>query len=132
MDPLVPAHPTPPGVNTIPVFVYGTLKRGPGNHRELEGATFLGEAQTVERYALHVQGLPMVDRNNPVSVIHGELYRVDRATFADLDRLEGHPRCYCRSLTRVVRTDGTTEAAWMYFFKEPDGPIIESGRYLRV
>ena len=61
MDPLVPAHPTPPRVNTIPVFVYGTLKRGHGNHRELEGATFLGEAQTVDRYALHVQGLPMVD-----------------------------------------------------------------------
>jgi gamma-glutamylcyclotransferase (GGCT)/AIG2-like uncharacterized protein YtfP len=77
-------------VNTIPVLVYGTLKRGHANHRELEGATFLGEASTVERYALHVQGIPMVDRNNPISAIHGELYLVDRATFADLD-LGGSP-----------------------------------------
>ncbi len=57
-------------MNTIPVFVYGTLKREHGNHRALEGSKFLGEAQTVERYALQVQGLPMVDRNNPVSPIH--------------------------------------------------------------
>ena len=119
-------------MNTIPVFVYGTLKRGHGNHRAMEGATFLGEAQTVERYALHVQGLPMVDRNNPVSPIHGELYLVDSATFADLDRLEGHPRFYRRQLTRVVLADGAIRAAWMYFIEKPDGPIVESGRYLRV
>jgi len=119
-------------VNTIPVFVYGTLKRGHGNHRELEGATFLGEGQTAERYALHVQRLPMVDRNNPVSSIQGELYLVDRATFADLDRLEGHPNCYRRYLIRVVLADGSVRAAWMYFFDRPDGPIMESGRYLRV
>ena len=119
-------------MNTIPVFVYGTLKRGHGNHRELEGATYLGEASTVERYALHVQGLPMVDRNNPMSAIHGELYLVDRATFADLDRLEGHPNCYRRYLTRVVLADSSVSSAWMYFFPDPDGPIIESGRYQRV
>ncbi len=118
-------------MNTIPVFVYGTLKRGHSNHRELEGATFLGEAHTLERYALHVQGLPMVDRNNPVSVIHGELYLVDQATFADLDRLEGHPNCYRRYLTRVALAEGTVRAAWMYFFDQPDGPIVGSGRYQR-
>jgi hypothetical protein len=60
------------------------------------GATFLGEGQTVARYALHVQGLPTVDRNIPVSSIHGELYLVDQSTFADLDRLEGHPKWYLR------------------------------------
>jgi gamma-glutamylcyclotransferase (GGCT)/AIG2-like uncharacterized protein YtfP len=107
-------------------------KRGHGNHRELDGATFLGEASTVQWYALHVQGLPMVDRNNPVSVIHGELYLVDRATFADLDRLEGHPYCYRRYLTRVALVDGSVRAAWMYFFPDPKGPIIESGLYHRV
>ena len=119
-------------MNTIPVFVYGTLKRGHGNHRELEDASYLGEASTVKRYALHVQGLPMVDRNNPVSVIHGELYLVDRATFADLDRLEGHPHCYHRYLTQVALADGSLRAAWMYFFPDPEGPIIESGLYQRV
>lgn len=115
--------------NTIPVFVYGTLKRGHGNHRQLEDATFLGEATTVERYALHVDGLPMVDRNNPVSPIHGELYLVDRATFADLDRLEGHPIFYRRQLTRVALVEGPERAAWMYFAVHPHGSIRESGRY---
>ena len=115
--------------NTIPVFAYGTLKRGHGNHRLLEAATFLGEAATIARYALHVDGLPMVDRSNPVSPIHGELYLVDDATFADLDRLEGHPRFYRRFLTRVSMADGIMRAAWMYFGNDPSGPIIQSGRY---
>lgn len=86
----------------------------------------------MEQDALHVQGLPMVDRNNPVSAIRGELYMVDGAIFADLDLLEGHTHCYCRYLTRVALADGTTEAAWMYSFAQPDGPIIESGRYQRI
>ena len=115
--------------NTIPVFAYGTLKRAHGNHRQLEDATFLGEAVTAASYALHVDGLPMVDRSNPVSPIHGELYLVDDATFADLDRLEGHPRYYRRFLTRVSLADGTVRAAWMYFGNQPSGPIISSGRY---
>ncbi len=76
--------------NPIPVFAYGTLKRGHGNHRQLEDSTFLGEAVTVASDALHVDGLPMVDRNNPMSPIYGELYLMDDATFADLDALEGH------------------------------------------
>jgi len=123
----VPAPDSMP--NTIPVFAYGTLKRGHGNHRQLEDATFLGEAVTAANYALHVDGLPMVDRSNPVSRIHGELFLVDDATFADLDRLEGHPRFYRRFLTRVSLVDGTIKAAWMYFGNYPSGPIISSGRY---
>jgi gamma-glutamylaminecyclotransferase len=117
--------------NTIPVFAYGTLKRGQGNHRELEGATFLGEAATVAYFALRVDGLPMVDRNNPISPIHGELYLVDDATFADLDRLEGHPVFYRRHLTKVALEDGTMRSAWMYFAVHPHGPIWETGRYER-
>ena len=117
--------------DTIPIFAYGTLKRGHGNHRELEDATFLGEAVTVDRFALHVDGLPMVDRSNPVSPIHGELYLVDEATFADLDRLEGHPRYYQRRLTRVKLADQTVRSAWVYFGNYPSGPIVSSGRYER-
>jgi gamma-glutamylaminecyclotransferase len=115
--------------NTIPIFVYGTLKRGHGNHRQLDDTTFLGEAVTVDRFALHVDGLPMVDRNNLVSPIHGEFYLVDDATFADLDRLEGHPRYYQRVFTRVILTDRTVRAAWMYFGNFPSGLIVSSGRY---
>ena len=115
--------------NTIPIFVYGTLKRGHGNHRQLEDATFQGEAVTVDPFALHVDGLPMVDRCNPVSPIHGEFYLVDDATLADLDRLEGHPRYYQRHLTRIILADRTITAAWMYFGNFPSGVIVPSGRY---
>jgi hypothetical protein len=56
----VPAPDSMP--NTIPVFAYGTLKRGHGNHRHLEDATFLGEAVTAASYALHVDGLPIFEQ----------------------------------------------------------------------
>ena len=114
---------------TIPVFVYGTLKRGYANHVHLRDAVFVGEASTVARYAMHVAGLPMVDHDNPVSPIHGELYRVDRTTFVKLDRLEGHPDLYRRRFVWVTLSVGGVEPAWMYFSPQPRGRIIESGRY---
>ena len=71
----------------------------------------------------------MVDRYNPVSPIHGELYLVDDATFAKLDRLECHPTFYQRYLTQVALADGEVRAAWMYFANHPSGQIITTGRY---
>ena len=98
-------------MNTIPVFAYGTLKSGHGNHPALEGSTLVGEGQTVERYALHVQGLPMVDRNNPVPAIYGELYLVDRATLGDLDRLEGGWRASTSLATHLAGIRRKSSAA---------------------
>jgi len=116
-------------VNTIPVFVYGTLKKGHGNHPALEGATFLGEGQTVAPYALHAgDGLPMVDEANPISPIHGELYLVDAHTLAALDRLEGHPSFYCRKWV-PIRHPGGTGYAWLYFANQPEGPIEATGNW---
>ncbi|HBR05796.1 MAG TPA: gamma-glutamylcyclotransferase, partial [Desulfovibrio sp.] len=49
------------------VFVYGTLKRGLSNHFFLREARFLGQAQTVERYALYEDEIPLVTRSQAVS-----------------------------------------------------------------
>ena len=114
---------------TVNVFVYGTLKRGHCNHAYIADGIFVGNAVTVHRYALHVQGLPRVDRNNPVSPIHGELYRVSPATLMELDRLEGHPHGYRRSMVPVDLGDGSRIRAWLYFHPNPSGPIETSGRF---
>lgn len=83
------------------VFVYGTLLRGEANHRLLEHSTFVGYARTPAAYRLHsLGGFPgMVLGGN--SIVEGEVYDVDVATLARLDRLEGHPSFYRRMWIRL-------------------------------
>lgn len=76
------------------VFVYGTLKRGFGNHHWLAGCGFEGEA-TVAGLVLHDLGpFPMVIPGN--GVVRGEAYRLEGEALSRLDRLEGCPRLYDR------------------------------------
>jgi gamma-glutamylaminecyclotransferase len=85
-------------VSSFPkVFVYGTLKRGFGNHHFLAGAKFLGTGTTKEKFAMYSDGgIPFVVKNEEVCFIHGELYMMDKMCLRNLDRLEGHPRLYKR------------------------------------
>lgn len=75
------------------LFVYGTLKRGGANHRQLDGQQFVAEARTVPGFALYqLDGYPgMVvdpaDRNG----ITGEMWQVDAAALHRLDLFEGVP-----------------------------------------
>ena len=80
------------------VFVYGTLRRGFGNYRRLlEGnSRFIGEAATPAEFTLLDLGsYPGLVRGGETAV-HGEVFEVDAATLARLDRLEGHPSFYER------------------------------------
>ncbi len=90
------------------VFVYGTLKRGFGNHHWLAGAPFLGEAE-LHDVVLHDLGpFPMAVPGE--GTVRGELYAVDADGLARLDRLEGYPRLYDRRPLPLV--DG--RCAWVY------------------
>ena len=115
------------------VFVYGTLKRGFSNNRLLSGSKFLGEARTEGKFALYESGIPFVIEIERVSQISGEVYEVDERTLALLDRLEGHPDWYCRKIVEVtINADACDEAdktiqAWIYFFPEKQGALVESG-----
>jgi gamma-glutamylcyclotransferase (GGCT)/AIG2-like uncharacterized protein YtfP len=73
------------------VFVYGTLKRGGSNHVFLAGQTFLGPARTAPGYTLYTLGdYPgMVSSPADTAGVTGELWLVDDAGLAELDRLEG-------------------------------------------
>ena len=73
------------------VFVYGTLKRGGSNHSFLAGQGFLGDARTVAGYRLfELEGFPgMVALPDDRAGVSGEIWSVDEACLAELDRLEG-------------------------------------------
>lgn len=74
------------------VAVYGSLRQGMGNHRRLEGQTFLGTTRTVESYAMYsLGGFPKVALEGAkVCPVVVELYEVDEAGMRGLDSLEGY------------------------------------------
>jgi len=114
------------------VFVYGTLKKKYGNHSCLhtrdENTKYIGSGKTNEKFALYAQGIPFVFKDEKISNISGELYEVTEDTLVNaLDRLEGHPRWYCRELVDVT-CNGELHKAWIYF-NNKSGRLIESGNY---
>lgn len=95
----------------IVVAVYGSLKRGFYNHHLLERSRFLATG-TVHGLVMHSLGsYPMVVKGR--GSIHVELFEVDAATFAALDRLEGFPSFYGREVV-TVQTDYCPVEAWLY------------------
>lgn len=99
------------------VAVYGTLRKGFGNHGLLQSARLLDAGNTVDQYAMVCEGIPYVgsevreDGNN----IAVEVYAVDDETFARLDDLERHPEWYTRQEIPIVLDNGMVVNAWLYF-----------------
>ena len=84
--------------------------RGLPNHDVLDGAVFAGEGVTPPCWALVDLGAypGMVVGEQSVS---GELYRVDEALLARLDRFEGCPTLYRRA--RVTLMDGSSPFSYL-------------------
>lgn len=103
-----------PGAVTL--FVYGTLKRGCCNHGVLRGAEFVGEAATEPAYLLvncgSYPGLVRAANAQAGMAIRGELYRLDEALLAALDRFEGVPSEYVRETIRLA--DGADAQTYIY------------------
>lgn len=115
------------------VFVYGTLKQGFHNHYLLRGVKFVGNAVTVDKWALPIYGgthLPTVLPLNDGYAIKGEAYRPSKADWKLLDRLEGHPDMYKRVLVDIKLVDGDTpNKAWIYLFTSPMMGDLAPGRW---
>ena len=96
------------------IFVYGTLKKGYGNHAncglDQPPCVFVGKDKILGRiYSLGpFPGL----KPNFDSKVYGEIYEVDDRTLQRLDRLEGHPRMYER---KEVETENGKKV-WAYFY----------------
>jgi gamma-glutamylaminecyclotransferase len=93
------------------VFVYGSLLKGECNHRLLELAPFVGAAHTSASFTLIDLGAfpGLIARG--MTAVRGEVYAVDAATLASLDRLESHPRFYRRQ--EIALSDGAAVHAYL-------------------
>lgn len=79
------------------VFVYGSLRKGFGNHYLLENSQFVKEATLSGFQMYSLGGFPAITHSrSKKDKIKGEIYEVNEATLYHLDRLEGHPNFYFR------------------------------------
>lgn len=101
------------------VFVYGSLKRGFGNHKY-----FLGSQRRVGWAVTHESGYKMFSLGGFPGVVRaknklhvtGELYEVDSECLAALDRLESNGRMYQRVETQIETESDDLSIAWMYLW----------------
>ena len=105
------------------VFVYGSLKRGHGNHRCLEGAEFVGPGILDNAKMLNLGAFPGLVPAPPGAYypVFGEVYKITPEILARLDRLEGHPDFYCRSMEDIWQTmeqNCPVWTAWVYFLSK--------------
>ena len=88
------------------VAVYGTLRKGMGNHRLMGDSKYLGAAEVegFEMYPCGLSGgfpviLPVTPSETTSSSIKAEVFEVTEDLLTGpLDRLEGHPEWYKRQL----------------------------------
>mgnify|MGYP003139024103 FL=1 len=112
------------------VFVYGTLRKGHGNHVLLKNSEFVDAGLTKKKYAMYANGIPFVSDDEEVSSIFGELYKVSSHTLRMIDLLEGHPSWYERKKITVIGGKKRYKA-WLYFNNAKEGHLVESGDYER-
>lgn len=126
----------------MPVFVYGTLRRGEKNYpRYLGGRTVAELSGTVagELFFVSDGGYPYLAPGE--GRVHGEVMVLDprhyAATLRALDELEEYdPRdeassVYLRRRARVLLADGSDRLAWVYYWNlaELQGRPIASGDF---
>ena len=100
------------------LFVYGTLRKGHGNHTHfLKNAEFVGEGTIEHKFRMFSNGgFPyLLDSPEHNYIVHGEVYRVTPEELRGTDTLEGYPSWYDRRKETVVLSTGQTVKAWVYF-----------------
>lgn len=102
----------------LPVFVYGTLKKGKYFHNSyLRDSKFLGESHISKYYSLYVHKYPILVKQKSDHRVKGELYKVTPEVLTKLDYLEGHPSYYERKKVKVFINNEKDEIeAWAYIF----------------
>jgi gamma-glutamylcyclotransferase (GGCT)/AIG2-like uncharacterized protein YtfP len=133
--------------NTIPVFVYGSLKTGFGNNRllRLHEASFLGNARTEYSHfrMFSLGSYPGVctenahQTDNVLGAIMGELWMVSSECLRRLDMLESNGLLYQREIIPTIATgqEGKEQRvhAWIYLWlKNPGLGSIEASFGKRV
>ena len=119
-------------MENVLLAVYGTLKKGQGNHRYLEGAEFVGPHVTEPDYTMYsLGGFPCVTLKGETPITT-EIYKVtDEKMLASINRLEGFTGVKDNDRnwydTKTIETPyGSAE---LYYFKEKphSNTIITNG-----
>jgi gamma-glutamylcyclotransferase (GGCT)/AIG2-like uncharacterized protein YtfP len=94
----------------VPLFVYGTLRKGEKNHEKLKGAKFLGES-TLKGFRRTKGEGPAIVPGGKNDSVEGELYQVDLEVLEKIDEYEGaeYPR-------ELVKLEGG-EDAYVYVYR---------------
>lgn len=95
------------------VAVYGSLRKGLGNHGVLGDSELLGTTQVHGFEMISLGGFPAIyDGEGEITI---EVYSMDsEMTAKNLDMLEGYPTFYNRKIIETEFGD-----AWVYFFDNP-------------
>jgi len=112
------------------LFVYGTLKRGFGNHHFLDSLAlrYSGVAKTEKCYPLVVHQLPfLIDREGAGHRVVGEVYELENGfDWQALDEFEGVPELYSRRKITIITDQATkTVPAWTYFVVQGVSSLLE-------
>lgn len=118
---------------TIPVAVYGSLRKGLGNHALLSSAIQDKAARyrfmwnsTVNCKMYSLGGFPALVPTPDLHRVTFEVYHVNQATLKRLDGLEGYPTFYDR--TQIMINDNL---CWVYFHhKAPSDEVVEHGDWV--
>ncbi len=114
------------------LFVYGTLKKGHGNHHYLADAFFVSEG-ILEGYRLYELGVPFVCYSGEnCHHVYGEIYRVEDADMLRIDSLEGgYNKVYTdiKPLKDFIPLDSIKCAVYTMPPIKMDVTLIESGNY---
>ncbi|MEC7502077.1 MAG: gamma-glutamylcyclotransferase family protein [Planctomycetota bacterium] len=110
----------------LPIFVYGSLRKGMTQHAILAGAQFLGSAMTKPEYTLLDAGAwPAAVRDGNTAIV-GELYEVKPNKVSEIDRYERHPNFFCRQ--KIMLADEIMAWMWIYVSEvHPSWLRIEDG-----
>ncbi len=111
------------------VFVYGTLKRGGSNHAFMQGQQFLGSARTAPGFTLYSLGDSpgMVRAPGDTSGVTGELWAVDDACLAELDRLEGLDEGLYERVDILLAPGAVAASAQTYLYLRPHHGLAPLG-----
>lgn len=110
------------------IFVYGTLKKGFENHHFLDGAKFIGNATTKEKYPMVnvVKAYPyMINQKGKGKIIKGEAYQIDDKILSHLDMLEGYPEHYDRDKIALIVEDIELQAITYFVNQKIDFKNLE-------
>jgi len=121
----------------IPVFVYGSLRKGMHLHSYMGKSKLVGFGY-VDGYTLHSLGsFPGINAGEPDNRLYGELYMVNDEVLADLDHIEGYradEQAY-NFYNRVKETaviDGNEHKCFLYVYaKKLDRAVISGGDWVK-